>query len=88
MTDLHMIRALALVGALGIGAAGCATRAQTGAVAGAGVAALLVQHGLDVAVEVDGRQGAAVGQGEGFGTGGKRNQHNEAGQPAAAEEPW
>lgn len=71
MSDLHMFRALALVGALGIGVSGCATKAQTGAVAGAGAGAVVggaigaatgsTAKGAIIGAAVGGAAGAIIG---------------------------
>ncbi len=71
MSDLHMLRALALVGALSVGAAGCATKAGTGAVAGAGAGAVVggaigaatgsTAKGAIIGAAVGGAAGAIIG---------------------------
>lgn len=66
-----MLRALALVGALSVGAAGCATKAGTGAVAGAGAGAVVggaigaatgsTAKGAIIGAAVGGAAGAIIG---------------------------
>ena len=71
MSDLHMLRALALIGALGVSTAGCATKAGTGAVAGAGAGAVVggaigaatgsTAKGAIIGAAVGGAAGAIIG---------------------------
>lgn len=71
MSDLHMLRSLALIGALGVSAAGCATKAGTGAVAGAGAGAVVggaigaatgsTAKGAIIGAAVGGAAGAIIG---------------------------
>lgn len=71
MSDLHMLRSLALIGALGVAAGGCATKAGTGAVAGAGAGAVVggaigaatgsTAKGAIIGAAVGGAAGAIIG---------------------------
>lgn len=71
MSDLHLLRSLALIGALGVSAAGCATKAGTGAVAGAGAGAVVggaigaatgsTAKGAIIGAAVGGAAGAIIG---------------------------
>lgn len=71
MRDLHMLRSMALIGALGVSTAGCATKAGTGAVAGAGAGAVVggaigaatgsTAKGAIIGAAVGGAAGAIIG---------------------------
>jgi len=71
MSDLHMLRVVALIGALGVSATGCATKAGTGAVAGAGAGAVVggaigaatgsTAKGAIIGAAVGGAAGAIIG---------------------------
>ena len=71
MNDLHILRSLALIGALGVAAGGCATKAGTGAVAGAGAGAVVggaigaatgsTAKGAIIGAAVGGAAGAIIG---------------------------
>ncbi len=71
MSDLHILRSLALIGALGVAAGGCASKAGTGAVAGAGAGAVVggaigaatgsTAKGAIIGAAVGGAAGAIIG---------------------------
>ena len=71
MRDLHILRSLALIGALGVAAGGCASKAGTGAVAGAGAGAVVggaigaatgsTAKGAIIGAAVGGAAGAIIG---------------------------